>query len=64
MPSHAGGRDFSQLLELRLGDAVCCVPAHALGVPNPTTIGLGDTFVGGFVAALSRTLRDDREAAS
>jgi len=62
MPSHAGGRDFSQLLEARLGDAVCCVPAHALGVPNPTTIGLGDTFVGGFVAALSRTLRDDREA--
>ena len=62
MPSHAGGRDFSQLLEARLGDAVCCVPAHALDVPDPTTIGLGDTFVGGFVAALSRTLRDDREA--
>jgi ADP-dependent phosphofructokinase/glucokinase len=57
MPFHAGGRDFSQLLEACLGDVVCCVPAHALDVPNPTTIGLGDTFVGGFVAAFSRTLR-------
>lgn len=54
MPRSAGGCDFSQLLEARLGDAVCCVPAHALDVANPTTIGLGDTFVGGFVAALSR----------
>jgi ADP-dependent phosphofructokinase/glucokinase len=59
--SHAGGRHFSQLIEAHLGDAVCCVAAHALDVPNPTTIGLGDTFVGGFVAALSRTLRADSD---
>jgi ADP-dependent phosphofructokinase/glucokinase len=62
MASHPGGRHFSQLIEERLGDAVCCVAAHALDVPNPTTIGLGDTFVGGFVAALSRTLRADSDS--
>ena len=28
-------------------------PAYALDVPRPTTIGLGDTFVGGFLAALA-----------
>jgi hypothetical protein len=31
---------------------VCCVPAHVLVSETPTTVGLGDTFVGGFVAAL------------
>jgi ADP-dependent phosphofructokinase/glucokinase len=55
MASHAGGRHFSHLIEANLGYSVCCVPAHALDVSNPTTIGLGDTFVGGFVAALGRT---------
>jgi ADP-dependent phosphofructokinase/glucokinase len=30
------------------------VPAHDLDVANPTTIGLGDTFVGGFLAAIAR----------
>ncbi|HEY0186958.1 MAG TPA: ADP-dependent glucokinase/phosphofructokinase [Cellulomonas sp.] len=30
-----------------------CEPAYALDVPLPTTIGLGDTFVGGFLAALA-----------
>jgi ADP-dependent phosphofructokinase/glucokinase len=64
LPSHTGGRDFSHMLEDRLGDAACCVPAHALDAPNPTTIGLGDTFVGGFVAALGRTLREGREGAA
>ena len=62
--SHAGGRQFSHLIEAHLGDAVCCVAAHALDVPNPTSVGLGDTFVGGFVAALSRTLRAGKEADS
>ena len=30
----------------------CCIPSHVLEVPAPTTIGLGDTFVGGFLAAI------------
>lgn len=36
----------------QMGEAVHCVPAFALDVPDPTTVGLGDTFVGGFLAAL------------
>jgi ADP-dependent phosphofructokinase/glucokinase len=32
---------------------VCAVPALVLRTATPTTIGLGDTFVGGFVAALA-----------
>ncbi|WP_454294341.1 ADP-dependent glucokinase/phosphofructokinase [Salana multivorans] len=32
-------------------------PALRLDAPDPTTIGLGDTFVGGFVAALAERLR-------
>lgn len=33
--------------------AVVVEPAHQLDVPRPTTIGLGDTFVGGFLSALA-----------
>ena len=29
-----------------------CLPAVQLDDPNPTTIGLGDSFVGGFIAAI------------
>ncbi|GIM91291.1 ADP-dependent glucokinase/phosphofructokinase [Paractinoplanes toevensis] len=36
----------------RMKDTV--VPGFALDVPNPTTVGLGDTFVGGFLAALAK----------
>ncbi|MFC8851073.1 MULTISPECIES: ADP-dependent glucokinase/phosphofructokinase [unclassified Micromonospora] len=45
---------FARALHERLGDRVRCVPGFALDVANPTTIGLGDTFVGGFLAALVR----------
>jgi ADP-dependent phosphofructokinase/glucokinase len=41
----------------QLGDSVCCVPGFALDVAHPTTVGLGDTFVGGFLAALIRKER-------
>jgi ADP-dependent phosphofructokinase/glucokinase len=56
LPSHEGGSDLSRRIEARLGDTVSCVPAYLLDVSNPTTIGLGDTFVGGFVAALGRAV--------
>lgn len=49
LPEHPGGVRIARELE---GWAVC-VPAFVLDVPNPTTIGLGDTFVGGFIAALA-----------
>ncbi|MET0423407.1 MAG: ADP-dependent glucokinase/phosphofructokinase [Actinoplanes sp.] len=41
-------------------DKVRCVPGFALDVENPTTVGLGDTFVGGFLAALARSRKDHR----
>ncbi|TXN30982.1 ADP-dependent glucokinase/phosphofructokinase [Lacisediminihabitans profunda] len=47
------GAEFAAALEGRLGDDVSCVPALVLTAEHPTTIGLGDTFVGGFIAALS-----------
>jgi sugar/nucleoside kinase (ribokinase family) len=34
-------------------DGVRCVPGFALDVAHPTTVGLGDTFAGGFLAALA-----------
>jgi ADP-dependent phosphofructokinase/glucokinase len=37
-----------------MGNGVRCVPGFALDVTHPTTAGLGDTFVGGFLAALAR----------
>jgi ADP-dependent phosphofructokinase/glucokinase len=45
---------FAAALRSRLGEIVHCVPGFALDVRNPTTVGLGDTFVGGFLAALAR----------
>jgi ADP-dependent phosphofructokinase/glucokinase len=38
-----------------MGRVVRCLPGFELDVAEPTTIGLGDTFVGGFLAAVSRS---------
>ncbi len=45
--------DFAADLEGRMGSTVRCLPGFALDVAQPTTVGLGDAFVGGFVAAVS-----------
>lgn len=50
---------FAAALSQRLGgeqtgNSVRCVPGFALDVAHPTTVGLGDAFVGGFLAALAR----------
>jgi ADP-dependent phosphofructokinase/glucokinase len=45
---------FAMALRERMGDGVRCVPGFALEVEGPTTVGLGDTFVGGFLAAAAR----------
>jgi ADP-dependent phosphofructokinase/glucokinase len=50
MPRHAGGAALVDAVEAAVPDAIG-VPAFALDVEHPTTIGLGDTFVGGFLAA-------------
>ncbi|MEU8609917.1 ADP-dependent glucokinase/phosphofructokinase [Actinoplanes sp. NPDC048791] len=45
---------FAAELGERMGDVVHCVPGFELDVGNPTTVGLGDTFVGGFLTAVAR----------
>jgi ADP-dependent phosphofructokinase/glucokinase len=52
LPSQPQGERFAAEISAQLGASVCCVPGRLLETANPTTIGLGDTFVGGFLAAL------------
>jgi ADP-dependent phosphofructokinase/glucokinase len=53
MNRHARGAALVEAVEDAMMDAVG-VAAFSLDVLSPTTIGLGDTFVGGFLAAHSR----------
>jgi ADP-dependent phosphofructokinase/glucokinase len=46
------GHLFAQAIEALLPGQVSCVPSYHLSSPTPTTVGLGDSFVGGFIAAL------------
>ena len=46
--------EFAAALEDRMGGTVRCVPGLNLEVSEPTTIGLGDTFVGGVLAAVAQ----------
>lgn len=50
LPIQPGGAAFAAELERRFGGASVCVPAYQVTTPTPTTIGLGDSFVGGFIA--------------
>ena len=52
LPVQPGGERVCALVEARL-DA-CCLLALVLETDRPTTIGLGDSFAGGFVSALVR----------
>jgi ADP-dependent phosphofructokinase/glucokinase len=45
---------FAAALESRMGGSVRCLPSFRLDVAEPTTIGLGDTFFGGFIATVAR----------
>ncbi|MCM3779599.1 ADP-dependent glucokinase/phosphofructokinase [Microbacterium hydrocarbonoxydans] len=60
MPQHSGGADVVGVVEQRIEDAVG-VPAFDLDVATPTTIGLGDTFVGGFLAGVVTDQRQQHE---
>jgi ADP-dependent phosphofructokinase/glucokinase len=53
-PVHPQGAAMVEAVHEALGGSVCGVPAFVLTTPTPTTIGLGDSFVGGFLAALTR----------
>lgn len=50
MARHRGGVQLVTAVEASAQDAAG-VPAYALEVAHPTTIGLGDSFVGGFLSA-------------
>ncbi|MEV8510718.1 ADP-dependent glucokinase/phosphofructokinase [Dactylosporangium sp. NPDC051484] len=53
LPRRSESVAFAAALRSHMGKAVDCVPSFALDVQNPTTVGLGDTFVGGFLAELA-----------
>lgn len=62
MPRHGGGVAVVVAVESAFAGAVG-VAAFSLDVPTPTTVGLGDTFVGGFLAGVVRSgdrVRSDR----
>jgi len=52
MSVRAESERFTADLEGLLAGAAACIPARRLDIAAPTTIGLGDTFVGGFLSAL------------
>jgi hypothetical protein len=45
---------FAAVLRARPGNVVHCVPGFVQEVPNPTAVGLGDTFVGSVLAEVAR----------
>lgn len=52
LPRQADAARFAAKLQALAGDALCCLPCVDAPEQNVTTIGLGDAFVGGFLAAL------------
>lgn len=61
LPRHAGGAAVVHAVEQRM--PAVGVPAYVVDVARPTTIGLGDTFVGGFLAAVPAATRVTTAAA-
>ncbi|MBT2473482.1 hypothetical protein J7E68_02550 [Microbacterium sp. ISL-103] len=57
MTRHGGGEALVVAVEDALADALG-IAAFSLDVASPTTIGLGDTFVGGFLAGTVRAKED------
>lgn len=51
LPVRPDGQRFAEELTDLMGTWVCCLPTRLIETATPTTIGLGDTFVGGFLAA-------------
>lgn len=54
LPTSTAGTPVAVELAAIFGAGAATVPGLQLVTSTPTTIGLGDTFVGGFVAALAR----------
>lgn len=55
----SGGMRFASAIEARFPGTAVCVPAYDLRTEHPTTVGLGDTFVGGFLAAWSTSVNPE-----
>jgi len=55
-PRRAEAVELAAALQARMGEVVECVPGIRLDVAEPTTVGLGDAFVGGFLAAIARAV--------
>jgi ADP-dependent phosphofructokinase/glucokinase len=53
-PRRTEALEFAAALEGQMGGVVRCLPGFKLDVAEPTAIGLGDTFVGAFLAAVSQ----------
>ncbi|PZF83537.1 ADP-dependent glucokinase/phosphofructokinase [Jiangella anatolica] len=53
LPVHAGGSAVVTAVSTAFGAGGVGVAAYVLDTATPTSIGLGDTFVGGFLAAVS-----------
>ncbi|MDR1287933.1 MAG: ADP-dependent glucokinase/phosphofructokinase [Treponema sp.] len=52
LPPEEEGKIFAAEIEEAAGGKICCVPSFLVSEKNVTTIGLGDTFAGGFLPAL------------
>ena len=63
LPRQRAGERFAATLEGLLGADVCARAAYALATETPTTVGLGDTFVGGVIAVLARRSSGGRDLA-
>lgn len=58
LPVNPRGAAVAAALEEAMGESLVCIPALVIEVEKPTMIGLGDTFVGGFIAATAAAARD------
>ncbi len=57
LPRNIGALSIASVVNDRLGQTGLLVPAFEVECASPTTIGLGDSFVGGFLLELSTKLR-------
>ncbi|KQZ90249.1 hypothetical protein ASD62_14070 [Phycicoccus sp. Root563] len=55
---------FARRIREIAGEQVTVVAVPTLEVPDPTTVGLGDTFVGGFLAACARLVDEQSHPAA
>ncbi len=52
LPPSQEGAHFAAAVTRLMPYGICCVPVAEVDQSNPTTVGLGDAFVGGFLPAL------------